>query len=251
MTTQNSILADILDREAAEAEPDRLLAALADHGVYIPLDGNDSVMFLQLGDEVIVPGYVSEECCTTRCPEAAKAVHCTAPRLIDIGRQTKIVAMAVFSQESWAKVPLPLLARTLGQRGLQTQTPQTLKLSWTTHPLAIALRDAARDRLPDFPGVRTIWIANAQWLETGDEQLMLHVEVSENSPADLAGRLMETLMSEHVTPTDDDPPLAMRVLNPAREADATAIREINAMGLDTIRINPTTGQVEVISHEYD
>jgi hypothetical protein len=249
MPNQNTILADILDRNAAVTESDNLLAALADHGVFVPVNENNSVMFLEVDGATALPGYVSEEFCMQKCPGAAYAVHCDGPRLIDIKRQTKVPLLAVFSTDGWAKVPLSLLVRTLQQRGQQTQGDQTLKLSWTTHPLAIALRDATRDRLLDFPGIQTVWIAQAKWLESGNEQLMVHMEISDDAAPDQPKRLMETLLSEHVSLTDEDPLLSARTLNPTTEAQA--IHEINAMGLDTIRANHTTGRVEVISHEYD
>jgi hypothetical protein len=249
MPIRNTILADILDRDAAAAESENLLAALADGGVYIPVNAEYSIIFMQVGDVPALPGFVSEESCGRHLPNAAGTVHCDAPRLIDIGRQTKVASMVLYSTENWAKVPIALLAQTLAQRGHRTQGAQTLKLSWSTHPMAVALRDATRERLLDFPGIQTVWIAHALWLESGNDQLMLHIEVSDDAAPDVAKRLMETLLSEDVPQTVDDPIVAMRVLNPATEAEA--IREINAMGLDTVRADHATGRVEVISHEYD
>ncbi|HEV2640960.1 MAG TPA: hypothetical protein VGX23_37945 [Actinocrinis sp.] len=249
MTIQNLALADILDRNAGETEAENLLAALADHGVYVPINAEHSVMFMTIDNTTVLPGYVSEECLAQHVPEAAAAVHCDGLRLLDISRQTNVDTLAAFSPAGWAKIPLPLLARTLAHRGQRTQTAQTLKLSWSTHPLAVALRDAARDRLADFPGVRTVWIAQAQWLETGNENLMLHMELAEGAAPEAAKHLIQALMSDHITPNPEDPAVALRVLDPAQEA--ATIRELNAMGLDTVRTDPTTGRVEVLSHEYD
>ena len=251
MPTPNAIVADILDRSAATTESENLLAALVDGGVYIPVNAEHSIIFMQLDDAPILPAYVSEECCTQHIPDVAAAVHCDVLRLIDISRQTQVGGMVVHSTENWAKIPIALLARTLAHRGQRTQGAQTLKLSWSTHPLAVTLRDATRERLLEFPGIQTVWIAHALWLESNNEQLMVHIEVGEDAVPDVAKRLMETLMSEHVTPTAEDPLVAMRVLNPAIEGEAEAIREINAMGLDTVRADHATGRIEVISHEYD
>lgn len=251
MPTTNTIAADILDRSAATTESENLLAALVDGGVYIPVNAENSIIFMQLDDAPILPAYVSEESCAQHLPDAAGAVHCDALRLIDINRQTQVATMALYSTENWAKIPIPLLTRTLAQRGQRTQAAQTLKLSWSTHPLAVALRDATRERLLDFPGIRTVWIAEAHWLESGNRQLMVHIEIGEEATLDVAKQLMNTLMSEHVTLTAEDPLVSMRVLNPAIEAEAESVREINAMGLDTVRADHAAGRIDVISHEYD
>ena len=83
--TVNVILADILDRDAAGTEAEQLLAALVDHGVFVPVRENGSVLFFRGEDGTpALPGYTSEACCAERLPEAAAAIHCDALRLLDI-----------------------------------------------------------------------------------------------------------------------------------------------------------------------
>ncbi|MGW7364102.1 hypothetical protein ACWGI8_11890 [Streptomyces sp. NPDC054841] len=250
MTNENAILADILDRGAAQTEPEALLGAVIDFGVFVPVDGKGSVLFVGAdGSGPTIPGHVSEDCCRARMPEAAGSVLCDALRLFDMQRHTGIGTLTVFSSKSWATVPLDLLSRALEQRGMRTRSEQSIRLTWSTHPLAVSLRDALRDRLLEFPGIQTVWIAHARWMDTGLEQLMLHIASGQGAPEDLQHRLMTTLFTEDITLGSDDPSIAVRVLDPATEADT--IRELETLGLDTVRADHASGRVEVVSREYE
>jgi hypothetical protein len=180
--TVNAALADILDRQAAETEAEQLLAALVDDGVFVPVQESGSVLFLKGEDGApALPGYVSEACCAEQLPEAVGAVHCDALRLVDIVEQTGVAVLVLHSSKSWARVPVPLLQRTLRQQGRRA-AGERLKLSWSTHPVAVALRDALLRRVREFPAIRTVWVSQARWLDTGAEHLMLHVAVDEPVP---------------------------------------------------------------------
>ncbi|MFE7778052.1 hypothetical protein ACFU5O_29965 [Streptomyces sp. NPDC057445] len=251
ISSGNAALAAVLDRRSPEEEETQLLGAIADAGVYVPVDERGSVVFLGDGGDggPVLPGYVSEQCCRERLPQAAAAVHTDVLRLLDIGAKTGVARLAVFSPGGWATVPLPLLTRTLQERGMRTQEDRTVRLTWSTHPAAVALRDAVRDRLRDFPGIQTVWIAHACWSDTGAEHLMLHIALTPGDPADQPSRLMETILSDHVTLTATDPQVAVRVLDPV--ADRAAAAELDTLGLDTVRADHATGRVVVVSREYD
>jgi hypothetical protein len=229
----NAALADILDRRAAETESEQMLAALVDGGVYVPTDDEGSVLFFQ-GEhgEPMLPGYVSEDCCAELLPQAGASVHCDSMRLMDILKQTGVAVMAVYSRKGWARVPAPLMAQTMSHRGRQA-AGERLKLTRTTHPVAVALLEALARRVPEFPAVRTVWVSHARWLETGNEHLMLHVAVDEPLPSASANGMMELLMGEDVPLTEQDPRVGMLAMNTVDHADAIA--EVEAMGLDTVR----------------
>ncbi|MEU6085634.1 hypothetical protein ABZ865_02310 [Streptomyces sp. NPDC047085] len=247
--TINTALADILDRGAAATEAQQLLAALADHGVFVPAQANGSVMFLRGEDGApVLPGYVSEACCAEQLPEAAGSVHCDALRLMDISQQTGVGVLALHSATNWARVPMPLLAQTLRERGQQAGGQQ-LKLTWSTHPVAVALRDALSRRIRDFPAIRTVWVSQARRMETGFEHLMLHVAVDEPLPSASAHRMMEALLGGEVVLGEESPQVGMIALNTTTHADTLA--ELERMGLDTVRSDPATGRVEVVSREFD
>ncbi|MFF4038599.1 hypothetical protein [Streptomyces sp. NPDC001816] len=248
--TINGALADILDRGAAASESQQLLAALADHGVFVPVQANGSVMFLRNSEDgsPLLPGYVSEACCAERLPQAAGAVHCDALRLLDISQQTGVGVLALHSATNWARVPLPLLSQTLRERGQQAGGQQ-LKLTWSTHPVAVALRDALARRIRDFPAVRTVWVSHARRMDTGFEHLMLHMAVDEPLPSASAHRLTETLLGGEVVLGEGSPQVAMLALNTTTHAATLA--ELERMGLDTVRSDPATGRVEVVSQEFD
>ncbi|MFH8768548.1 MULTISPECIES: hypothetical protein [unclassified Streptomyces] len=247
--TGNAALADILDRGAAATEAEQLLAALADHGVFVPVQANGSVMFLRNEDgSPALPGYVSEACRVEKLPQAFGAVHCDALRLMDIAQQTGVGVLALFSTANWARVPMPLLYRTMRERGQQAGGQQ-LRLTWSTHPVAVALRDALARRIREFPPVRTVWVSQARRMDTGFEHLMLHVAVDEPLPSASAHRLMETLLGGEVVLGDGSPQVAMLPLNTTEHA--ATIAELERMGLDTVRSDPATGRVEVVSREYD
>jgi hypothetical protein len=249
-STGNQALADILDRQAARTEGEQLLNAIVDFGVYVPVDANGSVMFVGMeGSGPSLPGYTSEQCCRERLPQAAGAVHCDVARLLDIERQTKVATLSVFSPGGYAGIPMSLLHQILEQRGQRLPEDRTLTLSRSTHPRAVALRDALRDRLLDFPEVHAVWIAHARWNETGMEQLMLHMAVGSQAPEGIADRLMKSLLANQPAIGGEEPAIALRVLDPVAEADA--IRQLESLGLDTVRADPATRRTEVISQEYD
>jgi len=240
--TANTALAGLLD--SASDDHDALLGALADHGVYIPVAANGSAVFLQNEDgSPALPGYVSEECRAARLPAADGAVHCDALRLLDIVAQTGVEVLALFSADGWARVPVPLLRRTLQQRG-RDAGGERMKLTWSQHPAAVALRDAAVERIREFPAVRTVWVSQARWLDTGIEHLMVHMAVDEELPSPSADRLMAAML-----PAGDRPQVGLLALNTSTHA--ATIAELDRMALDTVRADRTTGRVDVLSREYD
>lgn len=247
VTIVNAALADILDRDAAEDEPGRLLSAIIEGGLFVPVDAAHSVMFVGVDERgPVLPGYVSEACLREQLPEAADAVHCDAIRLLDIVQVTKVERLAVFAPGGWATVGVPLLLHALREAGLQTTGQESVELSWSTHPLAIALRDGIRDRLLRFPGVRTVWVAGARWEGTVSDQLMV-IAAADGGDGALVRPLMEELMSGAIPLTDDDPPVALNVIDPV--AHAAFALDLDARGLDTVRADQ--GRVHVISREYD
>lgn len=247
--TVNAALADILDREAAGTEADRLLAALVDHGVFVPVRENGSVLFFRGEDGApALPGYTSEACCALRLPQATAAIHCDAVRLLDIIEQTGVTTLVLHSDRGWAGVPVPLLYKTLRGRGRQA-AGEELRLTWSTHPVAVAFRDALARRVREFPAVRTAWVSQARWTGTGVEHLMLHIAVDEQLPSASAQRLMETLLAEEVVLGDDAPKVGMLALNTVTHAESIA--QLETLALDTVRLDHATGRVEVISREFD
>lgn len=242
--TANTALAALLD--SSSTDRDALLAALADHGVHVPVTENGSVMFLRSEDgSPALPGYVSEECCAELLPSADGAVQCDVLRLLDIAEQTSVEVLVLFSAGGWARVPLPLLRRALQQRG-RDAAGERLKLSWSRHPAAVALRDAAVERIREFPAVRSVWISQARWLDTGVEHLMVHMAVDEELPSASSSRLMEAMLGDG---EDRRPQVGLLALHEATHA--ATIAELDTMGLDTVRADHATGRVDVLSREYD
>jgi hypothetical protein len=231
--TVNEALADILDRQAVETESEQLLAALVDGGVFVPTDDEGSVLFLQ-GEhgEPVLPGYVSEACCTERLPQAAASVHCDWMRIADILKHTGVAVVVAYSRDGWARVPAELLFDTMSRRGRKAEG-ERLKLTRTTHPVAVALLEALNRRVPEFPAIKTVWVSHARWLDTGHESLMLHIAVDEPLPSTSAHAMMKRLMDEDVPLTKEDPRVAMIALHTDDHADA--ITELDVMGLDTVR----------------
>jgi hypothetical protein len=241
-------LAAVLDRGRPAEEAEALLAAIVDGGVYVPIDPQGSVMFIRVDDSgPVLPGYVSDDCRVRWLPSSAAGVRCDALRLIDIAEQTGVPTLAVFSAVQWAKVPFGLVARTLSERGVRTSGEQTLKLSWSTHPFALALRKAFVNRILSFPAVHTVWLAHARWVESGNEQLMVHIAVDDSAP-EAAKNLLDTILAEDVPQRSGDPTLTLRVLRPA---EADAIRRLDRMGLDTVRADHAGSRVAIISREFD
>jgi hypothetical protein len=241
--TANTALAGLLD--SASTDHDAVLAALADHGVHVPVAANGSVVFLRDEDgSPALPGYVSAECCAARLPSADGAVPCDVLRLLDIAAQTGVEVLVLFSADGWARVPVPLLRRTLRQRG-RDATGERMKLSWSRDPAAVALRDAAVERIREFPAVRSVWVSQVRWLDTGAEHLMVHMAVDEELPSASSSRLMEAM----VAGGGDHPQAGLLAQNTTTHA--ATIAELDGMGLDTVRADHTTGRVDVLSREYD
>lgn len=226
----NSALAAALD---AQADDSVLLAALADHGVFVPVHANGSVLFLKDSDgSPALPGYVSEACCSDQLPESAGAVHCDVLRLLDIAAQTGVGMLSLQSPGGWARVPVPLLRHTMRERG-RDAAGERLLLRPSTHVLAIALRQALVRRIAEFPAIRTVWVSNARWVDTGMENLMLHIAVDEPIPSPSVKRLMEVLLTKEVVLGKGDPHLGSLALNTTTHADHLA--ELETMGLDQVR----------------
>ncbi|MEV4055373.1 hypothetical protein AB0J55_29570 [Amycolatopsis sp. NPDC049688] len=239
--TTNAALAELLD--GSSSDHDALLAALADHGVHVPVAANGSVVFLRSEDgSPALPGYVSEECCAELLPSADGAVQCDVLRLLDIAAQTGVEVLALFSAGGWARVPVPLLRRALQERG-RDAAGERMKLTWSRHPAAVALRDAAAGRIREFPAVRTVWVSQARWLDTGVEHLMVHMAVDEELPSASADRLMAAML-----PDEDRPQVGLLALN--TKEHAATITELDGMGLDTVRADHASGRVDVLSREY-
>lgn len=215
----------------------------------MPVDEDGSVVFVKGDDGPELPGYVSETCLADQLPQAAGAVHCDAVRLLDILRRTEVGKMIVSSAGGWARIPSALLLHSLRQRGTRLRHGEAVRLSWSTLPLAVALRDALRERLLEFPGIRSVWIAEAHWERAGVAQLLVHLAVGPEAAPDAVKRLMETLLSEDVTIGRDDPVVATTVLDPVTDGDR--IGEIDALGLDTVRADHALRRIEVVSREYD
>jgi hypothetical protein len=176
-------------------------------------------------------------------PSADGAVHCDVLRLLDIATQTGVEVLLLFSAGGWARVPVPLLRRTLQERG-RDAAGERMKLSWSRHPAAVALRDVAVERIREFPAVRTVWVSQARWLDTGVEHLMVHMAVDEELPSSSADRLMEAILTG-----EGRPQVGLLALNTS--AHAETIAELDGMGLDTVRADHATGRVHVLSREYD
>ncbi|MBP2475583.1 hypothetical protein JOF53_004455 [Crossiella equi] len=247
--TDNAALAAILDRRDA-AGTEQLLGALVSGGVFVPTQANGSVMFLRGEDgEPVLPGYVSEVCCAELLPEAAAAVHCDALRLADIVAKTEVATLALFSRQGSARVPVPLLLRAMREQGRDAEG-ELIELSRSAHPAAVELRYAISEHIREFPAVRAVWIAHARWPDTGVESLLLHVAVDEEpKPSRSAKRLMALLLDGEEVLGEGDPAVSVVALNTRTHAEVIA--DLETRGLDTVRHDPATGQVEVISQEYD
>lgn len=248
MPTPEEILAAIVDGGRGAEEADALLGALVDGGVYVPVDNQGSVMFVGVDDSgPVLPGYPDEALCGRWLPTAAGAVKCDALRLLDIAQHTGVATLAVFGDELWVKVPMGLIARTLRDRGIRTRGEQTVQLRRSTHPVAMALRSAVAARILSHPTIRTVWIGHARFVETGHEQIMLHIAVDRPEP-DAAKALLDAVIGTEVTLGPDDPTVARRVLLP-HESDT--LEAIDRMGLDTVRADHAASRVTVVSREFD
>lgn len=244
MPTPAETLAAIVDGGRGAEESDALLGAIVDGGVNVPVDDRGAVMFVDLSGPVL-PGYVDGAARERWLPEAADAVWCDVLRLLDIAEHTGVGSLAVFGAELWVKVPIGLIVRTLRDRGIHTQDEQTVDLRRSTHPVAVALRDAVADRILSYPAVRAVWIAHARFIETGHEQIMVHIALDRDD-ADDAKAMLAAIINTEVMIGPDDPYVAVRMLLPH---DGEAIEAIDELGLDTVRSDGS--RVTVVSREYD
>lgn len=248
----DAALADLFRSEgASEAAMDRVLGALIDQGAFVPVQDDGSV-YLLLRDEDDVqalPACVSDACRAEHLPDAPRTVRCDAMRLMDLARETGAEQLRLFASDG-ASVSFPFrsLFRAMAERG-QTGAGQRLKLTWSTHPLAMSLRGAAFRRLREFPAIHCVWVSHVRWLDTANEHLMVHMAVDEDLPSPSSQRFMETLLNEEVPIGGDDPMISALALN--RSTHAAEIADLDRMGLDTVRIDHSTGRIEVISREYD
>lgn len=248
--TENAALAEILNRDEAVHEGDRLLAAIVDFGVFVPVDEADRVVFVKGSDgSPLLPGYTSAAVCAQAIPQAHAAVLCDGARIQDIARQTGVEKLMAATADHWATVPIPLILGTLRDRGMQTAREQSVRLTRSAHPVAIALRDALGRRILEFPGVEAIWIADAQWQETGLTNLMLHVALASGTDPALPTRMLGTIFEHDVKMPGDGPQISIRTLDP--DADAQFIARLMRMGLDLVNANHKTGKVGIVSVDYD
>ncbi|MET9227715.1 hypothetical protein [Lentzea sp. NPDC003310] len=226
--TENTALAAALNNQSGSAD---LLAALIDHGVFVPVRANGSVLFAAGQDGgPALPGFVSEACCAATLPDAAGSVHCDVLRLLDIADQTGVGVLSLHSPGGWARVPVPVLNQAMRERG-RDATGERMQLRPSTHVVALALRQALARRIADFPAVRAVWVSNARWIDTGMEQLMVHVAVDEPIPSPSAKRLADLVLGEDVALGDQR--VGTMALN--TKAHAEFLAELETMGLDPVR----------------
>ena len=240
-------LADLLDRRADGHEPasEAVLAALFQGGVFVPVTDAGSVMFLP--DDQQPPtllGFTDAALGARLLPAAAGMVHCDAARMRDILERTGVGVLGVRSGKGQAIFSEQVL-RDAASYGPGAE----MKLAWSTDPVAVALRDALARRVREFTAVRSVWVAHVRWRASGEEHLMLHVAVDEDLPSASADRLMQILLGEEVKLDRTHPKVGMLALNTTSHADAIA--QLDRQGLDTVHHDAASGQVRVISREYD
>lgn len=243
----NVRLADLLDRRADgfEPAPEAVLAALFEGGVFVPVTDTGSVMFLPDDEQPpTLLGFTDAAVGAQLLPAAAGMVHCDAVRVRDILEKTGVAVLGIRSENGQAICSEHVL------RDWATHGPGAeMKLEWSTDPVAVALRDALVRRVREFPAVRSVWVAQVRWRATGEEHLMLHVAVDEDLPSASADQLMQILLGEEVKLGPTHPKVGMLPLNTTTHAES--ITQLDRMGLDTVRHDVESGQVRVISREYD
>ncbi|GAA3041631.1 hypothetical protein [Kitasatospora sp. NPDC006786] len=243
----NVCLADLLDRrtDGHEPAPEAVLAALFEGGVFVPVTDTGSVIFLPDDEQSpTLLAFTDAALGAQLLPDAAGTVHCDAARLRDILEKTGVTVLAVRSGNGQAILPEQVL-RNWATRGPGAE----MKLSRSTDPVAVALRDALVRRIREFPAVRSVWVAHARLRASGEEHLLLHVAVDEDLPSASADRLMQILLGQEVEPGPRHPKVGMLALNTTTHADTIA--ELDRQGLDTVRHDPESGRIQVISREYD
>jgi hypothetical protein len=243
----NTRLAGVLDSRAEghEPAPEAVLAALFEGGVFVPVTDTGSVMFLPDDEQrPTLLAFTDAALGARLLPEAAGMVHCEAARLRDILEQTGVPVLGVRSANGQAILAEQVL------RDWATYGPGAeMQLERSTDPAAVALRDALVRRIRQFPAVRSVWVAQVRRPAGGEEHLMLHVAVDEDLPSASADRLMQTLLGEEVKLGPRHPKVGMLALNTSTHADT--ITRLDRRGLDTVRHDVESGQVQVISREYD
>ncbi|GHH79290.1 hypothetical protein GCM10018781_56990 [Kitasatospora indigofera] len=245
----NVRLADLLDRRAEghEPAPQAVLAALSEGGMFVPVTHAGAVLFLPDDEQPpTLLGFTDAALGTRLLPAAAGMVHCDLARLRDILEKTGVAVLGVRSGDGQAIIPEQAL------RDWATHGPgpgAEMTLSWSTDPVAVALRDALVRRIREFPAVRSVWVAQVRWQAGGEEHLMLHVAVDEDLPSASADRLLQTLLREEVKLGSHHPKVGMIALNTTTHAEH--IDQLDHAGLDTVRHDVGSGQVRVISREYD
>lgn len=251
MNVDNTALAEIIDRQEANPDWDQLLAVLIDHGVFVPLDANHSLIFVpddNDGDKPVLVAFTSEQTCREKFA-GSLPMHCNGIRLEQIRGKSGVAQIAVLSPaEHWVRFPMTLISRTLQERGLRTVSVQTVHLARADDPEAIRLRDTLARRIREFPGIETVWIAHSTWAETDSEILLLHIALTDGVDPQVTKELLGAVLGE-ATGGKYRLPIATRVLRPAD--DAEIIAELNTKGLDTVRADHATGRVEVVSVDYD
>ncbi|WP_329380560.1 hypothetical protein OG625_15175 [Streptomyces sp. NBC_01351] len=247
----DAALADLQGKGISETGAERVLTAVIDQGVFVPARDDGSLYLLLHAENgtPTLPACVSEACCAEHLPDAAGTVYCDAMRLMDIARQVGAEHLLLFASDgSSVAIPLPWLFDAMAQRG-QQGNGQRLKLTWSTHPLAVALRDASSRRLREFPNIHCVWVSQARWLDTGSESLMVHMVVDDELPSSASQRFMQALLNEELTIGEEDPMISALALH--QVTHAADIANLDRMGLDTVRIDHSTGRIEVISQTYD
>ncbi|GLW70888.1 hypothetical protein Kpho02_31870 [Kitasatospora phosalacinea] len=246
-TAPNDALAALLDRwgRGDEPEPVEVLTALFAGGAFVPVTAAGKVMFLPDDEQPpTLLAFTGAEVGADLLPSAAAMVHCDAARLRDILQRTGVGVLGIRSADGQGVFS----ARTL-EEWAAYGPGAAMRLSRSTDPLAVALRDALARRIREFPAVRSAWVSLVRWEATGEEHLMLHVAVDEDLPSASADLLMRTLLGEEVERGPQHPKIGMLPLHTTRHADTVA--ELDRLGLDTVRHDPATGRVQVLSRAYD
>ncbi|WP_405020928.1 hypothetical protein OHV05_32680 [Kitasatospora sp. NBC_00070] len=247
--TLDAALAELIAAGDSGAAQERVLRTLVAEGVFVPVHQDGSLYHLQHRD-----GTAALQICATaeavqHVEGASDTFFADALRLMEVVREVGARRLIVTGSDGWRFVlPAEHLFRTVSEHGIPG-AGQLLRLTWSTHPLAVALRDSVFRRLREFPDVHCVWVSWARWLDTGHEQLMVHMAVGDQLPSAAAKRLMAVLLSEEITLGDADPSVTMLALHRVTHADAIA--DLDRMALDTVRIDHSTGRIELLSREFD
>ncbi|KQV14593.1 MULTISPECIES: SseB family protein [unclassified Kitasatospora] len=247
--TLDAALAELIEQSDSAAAMERVVRTLVAEGVFVPVHPDGTLYYLTHKD-----GTAALQICTTAAAVqhvegAADTFYADALRLLEVVREIGARRLLVTSSDGWRiEVPASRLFGTVSEHGIPGKG-QMIRLTWSTHPLAVALRDSVFRRLREFPDIHCVWVSWARWLDTGHEQLMVHMAVSDELPSLAAKRLMDVLLTQEITLGDADPSLTMLALHRVTHADSIAGLDRN--GLDTIRIDHSTGRIELISREYD